>query len=446
MKSLIRKFVPKSMLNFYYKSLAILAAIYYGQPSEKMIVIGVTGTKGKSTTCNILWHLIEQAGYKCGMTSTANFRIHQKEWVNKYKMTMLGRFKLQKLLKDMYLAGCEYAIVETSSEGIKQYRHAGINYDIAVFLNLTPEHIESHGGFENYKKAKAELFKSLKHENIKTQEHKNIKIRNQNNEKVIIANKDDKYADYFLGFAADKKITYGLKTGADIIASSLQSGKEGISWRIKDISFSLKQIGDFNIYNALPAVALGKYLGLSLKEISQYLANFPGMPGRMELIEEGQKFKVIVDYAYEPKCLEEVLKNIKNLFIKEEFKNNIIAVSGPTGGGRDSWRRPVMGEILAKYCKFSVITTDDPYDDNPNEIADEMIKGLAKKDKIEGLDYFKIIDRREAIKKALLLAKPNDVVLLAGKGSDPVMAIKNGKCIAWDDRQAARELLKEIKK
>lgn len=437
MKELIKKIIPKSVLNFYHKTLAIFASIYYGKPSNKMIVIGVTGTKGKSTTCNILWHLIEQAGYRCGMTSTANFRIHKKEWVNKYKMTMLGRFKLQKLLKNMVEAGCKYAIIETSSEGIKQWRHLGINYDIAIFLNLTPEHIESHGGFENYKLAKAELFKSLK---------KYGETSKEGNKKVIIANKDDKYADYFLEFEADKKITYGVNESSDIMAYDVVAREGGVFWRIKDVEFSLKQIGKFNIYNALPVVALGKYLDLSLDDISKKLTSFPGMPGRMEEIDEGQKFKVIVDYAYEPRCLEEVLINIKNLFIKEELENSIIAVSGPTGGGRDSWRRPVMGEILAQYCKHAIITTDDPYDDNPDEIADEMIKGLASKEKIEGLDYFKIIDRREAIKKALLLAKPNDVVLIAGKGSDPVMAVANGKSIPWDDREAVRELLKEIKK
>lgn len=400
---------------------------------KKITVIGVTGTKGKSTTCNILWHFIEKTGYKCGMTSTANFRIHKKEWVNKYKMTMLGRFKLQKLLKEMVVAGCQYAVVETSSEGIKQWRHLGINYDIAIFLNLSPEHIESHGSFENYKLAKAELFRRLKEGNSKK-------------EKVIIVNKDDKEADFFLEFEADKKTTYGINESADIMAYNVEANKEGITWKIKDIEFKLRQLGKFNVYNALPAVALGKYLDLSLVDISKNLASFSGMPGRMEEIDEGQNFKVIVDYAYEPKCLEEVLKNIKKLYIKEDLGNNIIAVSGPTGGGRDSWRRPVMAEILGKYCKYSIITTDDPYDDDPDKIADEMIEGFVKKDKIKDLDYFKIIDRREAIKKALHLANPQDVVLLAGKGSDPVMAVQNGKSIPWDDRKVVSELLKEVKK
>jgi UDP-N-acetylmuramoyl-L-alanyl-D-glutamate--2,6-diaminopimelate ligase len=421
-KDFIKKILPVAWLSLYHKCLAVLAAIAYRHPSDKMTVIGVTGTKGKTTTCNILWHLLEQAGYKTGMATTANFRIHDKEWPNKFKMTMLGRFKLQKLLNQMVKAGCQYAIIETSSEGIKQWRHYGINYDIAVFLNLSPEHIESHGSYENYRQAKGELFRSL-----------TKKIKN-NIQKIIIVNQDDKEAGYFLSFPATVKITYGTQAGANIVAKEIKNNANGVSWKINNADFFLKQIGSYNIYNALPAVALGLHLGLSLPIISEHLARFPGMPGRMELIDQGQNFRVIVDYAYEPKCLEEVLKTIKELYIKPELNNKIIAVSGPTGGGRDKWRRPVMGEILSKYCGQIIITTDDPYNDDPNIIADEMIKG------IKGIPYEKIIDRREAIKKAFSLAKPNDIVLLAGKGSDPVIAIGR-KYLPWDDREVARQLL-----
>lgn len=422
LKDFLKKILPSSFLSFYHKTLASLAAVYYGHPSDKMTVIGVTGTKGKSTCCNILWHLLEKAGYKTGMTTTANFRIHDREWTNKYKMTMLGRCKLQKMLSDMVKAGCKYAIVETSSEGIKQWRHWGINYDVAVFLNLSPEHIESHGSYENYKSAKGELFRLL------TRREKACV------QKIIIANSDDQEARYFLSFPAPVKITYGTKEGADIIAKDIKTNEDGITWKINNTGFYLKQIGIYNIYNVLPAVALGLHLGISLPQISEYLSSFSGMPGRMELINAGQDFKVIVDYAYEPKCLEAVLATIQGLYIKPELQNKIIAVSGPTGGGRDKWRRPVMGEILSKYCGYAIITTDDPYDDDPNLIAEEMIKG------IKGMPYEKIIDRREAIKKAFSLAKTNDVVLLAGKGSDPVIAIGK-KYLPWNDKAVARELL-----
>jgi len=438
-KNIIKKITPASWLSFYHKTIAHLADCYYHHPSNKMIVIGVTGTKGKTTTSNIIWHLLTQAGYKTGLASTANFRINRQEWVNKYKMTMLGRFKLQKLLNQMVQGGCQYAVVETSSEGIEQWRHWGINYDIAIFLNLSPEHIESHGSYENYKQAKGKLFDLLS--------RKEKRIKQQFIKKTIIANNDDAEVQYFLNFPAEIKVTYGLQDGPDVLAKDLQADKIGISFSINDFHFSLKQLGLYNIYNVLPAVAVGLHLGMPLPLISEYLASFPGMPGRMEIIDQGQPFMVVVDYAYEPKCLEAVLKTIQDLYIRPELKNKIIAVSGQCGGGRDKWRWPVVGELLSKYCQEIILTTDDPYDDDPSLIADEMINGITKYVETQNFaslpkpKYQKIINRREAIKQSFALAKPNDVVLLAGKGSDPVMAVKNGKYIPWDDRQVARELL-----
>jgi len=432
LKDFLKKIIPASWLSFYHKSLATIAAIYYRRPADKMIVIGVTGTKGKTTTCNIIWHLLEKAGYKTGMTTTANFRIHDRQWTNKHKMTMLGRFKLQKMLSEMVKAGCQYAIVETSSEGIKQWRHWGINYDVAIFLNLSPEHIESHGSYENYKQAKGELFRLL------------TKREKAGVQKIIIANSDDQEVQYFLSFPAPVKITYGMKEGADIVARNIKTSEAGITWQINNTDFSLKQIGIYNIYNVLPAVALGLHLGISLPLLSEYLASFPGMPGRMELINAGQNFKVIVDYCYEPKSLESVLKTIQDLFIKPELENKIICVFSATGGGRDTWRRPVMGELAAKYAAYSIITTDEPYDDDPNIIAEAIIAGLKKQNKIENQDYFKILDRREAIKKAFSLAKKDDVVLLGGLGSSTMIAVAKGKRVPWDDREVARQLLPKI--
>lgn len=425
-KDFLKKIIPASWLSLYHKTLATTAAIYYRHPANKMIVIGVTGTKGKTTTCNILWHLLEKAGYKTGMTTTANFCIHNHQWANKNKMTMLGRFQLQKMLSDMVKAGCKYAIVETSSEGIKQWRHYGINYDVAMFLNLSPEHIESHGNYENYKQAKGELFRLLtKHEKPGVQ-------------KIIIANADDQEVQYFLSFPASVKITYGTKEGADIVAKDLKTDENGITWKINNTGFYLKQIGTYNIYNVLPAVALGLHLGISLPLLSEYLASFPGMPGRMELINAGQNFKVIVDYAYEPKCFEAVLKTLQELYIKPELGNKIICVFGACGGGRDTWRRPVMGELAAKYAGYSIITTDEPYDDDPGAIADAIIAGFKKHN---NQDYIKILDRREAMKKAFSLAKKDDVVLLGGLGCSTMIAMAKGKKVAWDDRVVAKELL-----
>ena len=203
MKKILRKFLPDFVFRIYHLKLAILANIFYGFPSRKLKVIGVTGTKGKSTTSNMIWKILTDAGYKVGMTTTANIRIGDKEWINDTKMTMQGRFKLQKLIREMAKEGCDYAIIETSSEGILQYRHFGIKYQVAVFTNLMPEHIERHGSFENYKKAKGILFKKL------------------SGQKIIIANADDKHSDYFLSFPAKQYIKFGNKEDANIRVSDI---------------------------------------------------------------------------------------------------------------------------------------------------------------------------------------------------------------------------------
>jgi UDP-N-acetylmuramoyl-L-alanyl-D-glutamate--2,6-diaminopimelate ligase len=200
-KSFFKKIIPARFFSFYHWFLAYLAAFFYGYPSEKMIVIGVTGTAGKSTAVNLIGKILEQAGFKVGLSTTFNFKIGEQEWENKKKMTMLGRFALQKFLKKMFQSGCHYAIIETSSEGIKQFRHLGINYDIVVFLNLLPEHLESHGGFEKYRQAKEKLFFQL---TKKTRKIINGKLI----EKISIVNFDDQHKEYFLKYSADQK--YGF--------------------------------------------------------------------------------------------------------------------------------------------------------------------------------------------------------------------------------------------
>ena len=202
-KSFLKKIVPKDIFSYYHKSLAIAANLYYGRPSEKMIVIGVTGTNGKSSTVDFITRILESAGHKVGYTSTAMFKVADREWLNDKKMTMLGRFALQRLLKQMVSAGCRYAVIETSSEGIKQFRNIGINYDVVVFTNLTPEHLESHGGFENYKKAKQELFARLMKGKTKIFNGQKIK-------KTMVANLDDEHAMDFINFDAEDKIGFAI--------------------------------------------------------------------------------------------------------------------------------------------------------------------------------------------------------------------------------------------
>ena len=256
MKSLIKKLIPAGLLIQYHKILAVSASIVYGHPSEKMVIVGVTGTNGKSTTVMLIAKILEEAGYKVGETSTAMFKIAGQEWLNNTKMTMLGRFSLQRILKKMVQADCQYAIVETSSQGIEQFRHIGINYDVAVFTNLTPEHIEAHGGFDNYKQAKLKLFKKLQQEKTKKIDKKPIN-------KTIIANADDEHAQDFLNFNVDNKYIFGLedqknteiKASKYILADDIKFLDQELSFKIEGIEFNLKLFGRFNVYNCLAAIA-----------------------------------------------------------------------------------------------------------------------------------------------------------------------------------------------
>ncbi len=438
---LLKKIIPRKIFvflqPFYHKFLSKLSAFWYAYPSEKMIVIGVTGTNGKSTTVHLIARILEAQGDKTGETSTTIFKIGDKEWLNDKKMTMLGRFALQKMLKKMFMAGCKYAVVETSSEGIKQFRHLGVNYDILVFTNLTPEHIESHGGFENYKKAKLKLFKHLEKSKHKT-------INNRKILKTIIVNLDDKYAGEFLNFNVDKKIGVTLRDKkSDLVdevlrVEELKEEKDKTVFKYKNKKIKINLLGKFNVYNSALAMAVAIQEKFSLKDIKEKLEEIKKMPGRMEKIEEGQNFKIIIDYAPEPKSLQkayEVIKKIQN--------NRIIHILGSCGGGRDKARQPILGKIAGEKADYVIVTNEDPYDDDPMEIINNVAKGAEEKDKELNKNLFKILDRRKAINKALSLAKKNDIVFITGKGSEQAMCLANGKKIPWDDRKVVREELKK---
>ena len=398
MKEFIKKFLPSFVLNWYHLGLAFLGALLYQFPSKKLKVIGITGTNGKTTVTEMITKIFEKAGFKVALINSIRFKIDEKEWRNTLRMTMPGRFFIQRFLKMAFVNKCQYAILEVTSEGIKQYRHKFINFEIAVFTNLSKEHIEAHGGFENYRKAKGELFKITKNTHI--------------------INIDDEHAKYFLQFTAKKKITYGLNRG---------------EINNKNLQLKLKLIGNFNIHNALAAISVGISQGIPLEVCKKNLEEIREIPGRMEEV-VSEPFKVIVDYAFTPNALEKVYKTVR----KEFNPKKMVCVLGACGGGRDKWKRPVLGEIAAKYCNEVIVTNEDPYDENPMQIIEQVAAGTRGKAR-------KILDRREAIKTALTIANEGDVVIITGKGCEPCICVAKGKRIPWDDRKVVKEEFEKIK-
>ena len=395
MKEFLKKFIPSFLLSWYHFLLAFLGTILYWFPSKKLKVIGLTGTNGKTTAVEMISKILEEAGFKVASLSSIKFKIGDKEWPNTLKMTMPGRLKLQRFLRQAVNSGCQYVVLEVTSEGIRQYRHRFIDFEGAVLTNLTPEHIEAHGSFENYRAAKGKLFQTTKG--------------------IHIINIDDENGKYFLQFPAEKKYQYQILG-------------DRISINGDPISINLKLLGKFNLYNATAAICVGLSQGVNLETCKIALEKIEGVPGRMEKV-ISEPFKVFVDYAFTPNALEKVYQTLKK---HGSDPCKLICVLGACGGGRDKWKRPVLGEIAAKYCDEVVATNEDPYDENPMKIIEQVANGCKEKAK-------KILDRREAIREALKLAKQNDVVIITGKGCEPWICVAKGKKIPWDDREVVRE-------
>ena len=434
-KSRIKKLIPEQVVSLYHLSLAASAAFYYGWPSKKIIIIGVTGTKGKTTSANFIWSVLTAGGYKTGLVGTANIRIGEKEFLNKYHMTMPGRFILQGLLRQMVNSDCTFCIVETTSEGMKQWRHYGIFYDIAVFTNLTPEHLQAHGGdFLKYKEAKGKLFSALEKNGSKTILGKRIK-------KCIIANSDNEHSDFYLSFQADEKFTYGLGNRAKFIAGNIKNTSSGLEFSVGNENFKINILGKFNVYNTLPSIVIGKIFDIPYSKIQEGFVNLKIIPGRMEKISEGQNFLVFVDYAHEREGMNAILDTARELIAHENGR--VIVLLGAEGGGRDKAKRSILGEIVAKKADFVIVSNVDPYEDDPKEICEDIAIAAEKFGKTRDKDLFVILDRREGIRKALSLANNNDVVLITGKGSEQSIVI-GGKRYPWDDRVVVREELHNL--
>ena len=414
--------------NIYHFCLAFLGALIYGFPSRRIFVVGITGTKGKSTVIELISSILEAAGRKTALISSIRIKIADRSEKNLTDTTMPGRFFMQRFLRKALNLGCEIALVEVTSQGIIQHRHRFINWSAAIFTNLAPEHIEAHGGFEKYRQAKLSFFKYISNQQQA--------ISNQN-KKLFFINKDDPNSSYFIEVGKDGNII-------------LYSKKDPLTFNLQ---LSTNLIGDFNLENLAAAIAFVKALRIDDEVIKKAINNFKGVPGRMEIVQE-RPFKVIIDYAHTPDSLEKVYQAVSSKFKVQSSK--FICVLGSAGGGRDKWKRPKMGEIAAKYCDEIILTNEDPYSENPFQIIEEIEKGFSQiPNSPEGKpsasygagkfqiskNYWKIIDRREAIKKAISLAKEGDIVILTGKGCEPFIHLEKDKKMPWDEKGIVEEIL-----
>ena len=426
MKKLINKILPDRhpLRLAFHKLKGILAAIIYRFPADDMIVIGVTGTNGKTTTVNLISHLLVEAGERVGLASTVNFRIGDEVWDNNTKQSSQSPFVLQKMLRQMVKDGCKYAVLEVTSHALDQNRVWGVSFDVAVFTNLTHDHVQYHGSFDEYRIAKGKLFEML----LRAK-------RKGSQQKISVLNVEDESYGFYNQFPSDLKIGFGMKKGT-VFVSDVELKPEGSNFTLhlpnNSLNINTKIPGEYNVKNAICAAAVGMAIGMDLKKIKDGLATFSGVPGRFEDVNFGQKYNVIIDYAHNPDSLENLLALYRKL-----TKGALHVVFGATGGGRDKTKRPVMGNLADQFADYIYLTNDDPYEEDYYEIIDMVAEGISRK---EGEKFWMIADRKQAINLALMNAKDDDTVVIAGKGCENVMMV-DGRKIDWNDKAVVKEIL-----
>jgi UDP-N-acetylmuramoyl-L-alanyl-D-glutamate--2,6-diaminopimelate ligase len=422
MKSLLKKVIPQSLILFLHHVNSCVAALWYGLPGTRMYMIGITGTKGKTSVAHFVWSVLQEGNVQTGLIGTANIRIGKEIIPNRMHMTMPGPWTLHRMLRDMYRAGCTHVVMEVTSEGIKQGRHYGIAFCTTVFTNLSPEHLTSHGGsFEKYKQTKGKLFATLR----------------GRKGTFSILNFESEYGEYYSSFKAEKITTFGFKHG-DVRASDVAEQSDGVTFTVEGFEYGLRTHGKFNILNALPAIILAEHLGLPKEKIRNGLMALTVIPGRMERIEEGQPYTVIVDYAHEKLSINTLLDTASSW---KKHDTKVIVLIGAEGGGRDTQKQEDMGEASGKKADVVIVTTTDPYDDDPEVLAENVASFVEKEGKKRGEDLFVILDRREALTKAFSLAAPGDIVLATGMGAQETMIVR-GQSLPWNEREIVRELIR----
>jgi UDP-N-acetylmuramoyl-L-alanyl-D-glutamate--2,6-diaminopimelate ligase len=431
------KKILKQLKSFYHLVLNYGVNIILGKPSEGLVVIGITGTKGKTSTVYTLYQTLIKLGLKVGLTSSVYSSNGIELAKNKIRNSMPGRGQIHKLMREAKNNGATVFIVEVTSEGLAQNRHRGIHFDSVVITNLYPEHLEAHGGFENYKKAKGLLFQSFDKSKSKTINSKII-------EPLAWVNQDDTHQEYYSNLTQRQVYSTGQSSQATLQMLSIISDQNGLEFRYKDNNtnqeYDVKTpvLGEFMGYNLLFVIGIAHWLGYDYDKINQVLANLNDIPGRMNKVYTNPN--VFVDYAHIPEALEKVYQTINTSFKGKNSKT--IAILGSCGGGRDTWKRSPMGKVAGEMNDYVIITDEDPYDENPQAIIDEVFNGVLESGKQENKNAWRILSRQEAFKKAITLAKPEDIIIITGKGSETSIIRAGGVKENWNDTEEILKLLK----
>lgn len=415
LKKILEKipFYNQIMLPYHFLQ-SLIAGIRYGFPGKKLRVIGVTGTNGKTTTAFMIWQTLNRAGYKTGLMTTVAWGV-DKLTPELNHMTTVDALTLNRRIKEIKKQSAEYLVLEITSHALAQFRAFGIPIEIAAFTNLTHDHLDYHKTIKNYRNAKGKLFKKAKYS---------------------IFNADDPATAYYKKIAKNFT-TYGVKRGENR-ATNIELSVSGVSYDLNGVNIKTKIPGEFNVYNSLAAFLVCKRVGLIDAQIVDGIKSLDAVEGRMNVIDEGQPFTVIVDYAHAPDALEKVFNSVK------DHKGRIISIHGGAGR-RDPSTRPIRGEILGKNSDIVIITEDDSRDEDPEKIAAGFIEGAEKVGKTLGKDLFKELDRKKAIELAIKTAKKGDLVLILGKGHEKTILRADGPH-DFEDIKVAKKILGQISK
>jgi UDP-N-acetylmuramoyl-L-alanyl-D-glutamate--2,6-diaminopimelate ligase len=418
-------------------ALAYLCAAFFGFPARKLTVIGVTGTDGKTTTANLIYEILKAAGMKTGMISTVNAQIGDKILDTGFHVTTPEAPDVQHYLAQMVEAGLTHAILEATSHGLDQQRVVACDFDLAVVTNITHEHLDYHGSYDAYRAAKGRLFLEL------AAAHQKI----QGNPRLAVLNRDDSSYEYLKDLVGDldpvaSMVTYGLHPAADVRAVNIAADSQGLQFTTQiggqKIGFQSNLVGEYNVHNCLAAIA-ATVVGMGLDEgaARRGVAAMRGIPGRMEVIDKGQNFLAMVDFAHTPNALKRALHTARQL-----TQGNVIAVFG-SAGLRDREKRHIMAQVSAELADLTVLTAEDPRTESLDGILAEMAAGAKSKGGVEGKTFWRVPDRGQAIEFALTLAKAGDVIIACGKGHEQSMCFGEIE-YTWDDRTAMEAALAEL--